>query len=266
MVSPPDSSCSGGRRTSRGLLRNSARTSGARGARRDAAHASSHRTVKCRLRGINVEDWTTFYEKQTGKVLVTNLRPSWLIFSDGFRKTHTTRTVKRAMDIALASIVLVVTFPVMVAVACAIKLTSRGPVLFRQQRVGEGERIFVLNKFLLDVRRRRTNGPVWASTHDPRGQRRIGCLLRRTRLDELPQCWNVLIGDMSFVGPRPERPEFVATLQADSIRRHSLCDLGSPWAQASLSLCGVGRRLPGRAGTPSTTSRICRFSWIWSFS
>jgi len=189
--------------------------------------------VKCRLRGINVEDWTTFYEKQTGKVLVTNLRPSWLIFSDGFRKTHTTRMVKRAMDIALASIVLVVTFPVMVAVACAIKLTSRGPVLFRQQRVGEGERIFVLNKFRsmsVDAER---NGPVWASTHDPRVTP-IGRLLRRTRLDELPQCWNVLIGDMSFVGPRPERPEFVATLQEQIpfyICRHSVRPGITGWAQ-----------------------------------
>jgi Bacterial sugar transferase len=103
--------------------------------------------VECRLKGINVEDWPTFYEKQTGKILVTNLRPSWLIFSGGFAKTNTMRMVKRAMDIALAFIGLYLSLPVMVVVACAIKLTSKGPVLAREERVGERGRIFVLKKF-----------------------------------------------------------------------------------------------------------------------
>ncbi|MGH2626139.1 MAG: exopolysaccharide biosynthesis polyprenyl glycosylphosphotransferase, partial [Anaerolineales bacterium] len=168
--------------------------------------------LECRLRGINVEEWPTFYEKQTGKILVTNLRPSWLIFSDGFVKTDTTRMVKRAMDIALALAGLVVSLPAMALAACAVKLDSRGPVLFRQPRVGENGRIFVLNKFRSMSIDAEPNGPVWAEAQDPRVTT-VGRWLRQTRLDELPQFWNVLVGDMSFVGPRPERPEFVATLQ-----------------------------------------------------
>ncbi len=189
--------------------------------------------LECRLRGINVEEWPTFYEKQTGKILVANLRPSWLIFSDGFVKTETTRMVKRAMDIGLALIGLVLSLPVMALVAGAVKLDSKGPVLFRQKRVGERGRIFVLNKFRsmsVDAER---HGPVWAAARDPRVTR-VGRWLRQTRLDELPQFWNVLVGDMSFVGPRPERPEFVGTLQREIpfyMGRHSVKPGITGWAQ-----------------------------------
>lgn len=189
--------------------------------------------LECRLRGINVEEWPTFYEKQTGKILVTNLRPSWLIFSDGFVKTDTTRMVKRAMDIALALGGLVASLPVVLLVACAIKLDSKGPILFRQERVGENGRIFILNKFRsmsVDAER---DGPVWAEARDPRVTR-IGRWLRHARLDELPQFWNVLVGDMSFVGPRPERPEFVGTLQRQIpfyMGRHSVKPGITGWAQ-----------------------------------
>ena len=189
--------------------------------------------LECRLRGINVEEWPTFYEKQTGKILVANLRPSWLIFSDGFVKTDTTRMVKRAMDVALALAGLVVTLPVMALVACAIKLSSKGPVLFRQERVGENGRIFVLNKFRSMSLDAELNGPVWAEARDPRVTA-VGRWLRRTRLDELPQFWNVLVGDMSFVGPRPERPEFVGTLQRQIpfyMGRHSVKPGITGWAQ-----------------------------------
>jgi sugar transferase (PEP-CTERM system associated) len=189
--------------------------------------------LECRLRGINVEDFPTFYEKQTGKILVTNLRPSWLIFSSGFVKTETTRVVKRAMDIGLAMTGLVFSLPVMALVAAMVKLDSKGPVLFRQQRVGERGRIFVLNKFRsmsVDAER---NGAVWAQARDPRVTR-VGRWLRRARLDELPQFWNVLVGDMSFVGPRPERPEFVGTLQKQIpfyVARHAVKPGITGWAQ-----------------------------------
>ena len=189
--------------------------------------------LECRLRGINVEEWPTFYEKQTGKILVANLRPSWLIFSDGFVKTETTRMVKRTMDIGLALIGLSLSLPVMALVALAVKLDSKGPMLFRQKRVGERGRIFVLNKFRsmsVDAER---NGAVWATAGDPRVTR-VGRWIRQTRLDELPQFWNVLVGDMSFVGPRPERPEFVGTLQREIpfyMGRHSVKPGITGWAQ-----------------------------------
>jgi sugar transferase (PEP-CTERM system associated) len=189
--------------------------------------------LECRLRGINVEEWPTFYEKQTGKILVANLRPSWLIFSDGFVKTETTRMVKRAMDIGLALVGLALSLPVMALVAVAVKVDSRGPVLFRQQRVGERGRIFVLSKFRSMTVDAERQGPVWAAADDLRVTR-VGRWIRRTRLDELPQFWNVFVGDMSFVGPRPERPEFVGTLQREIpfyMGRHSVKPGITGWAQ-----------------------------------
>jgi sugar transferase (PEP-CTERM system associated) len=171
--------------------------------------------LEARLRGIPVEDWATFYEKQTGKVHVTGLRPSWLIFSDGFVKTSLTATVKRVGDIVLSIGMLLVALPVMALVAVLVKLDSRGPVLFRQERVGQNGRIFTLNKFRsMRTDAERASGAVWATTNDPRVTR-VGRFLRRSRLDELPQLFNVLAGNMSFVGPRPERPEFVRLLQRD---------------------------------------------------
>jgi sugar transferase (PEP-CTERM system associated) len=169
--------------------------------------------LDCRLQGIQVEDWPTFYEKATGKILVTSLRPSWLIFADGFVKTRRTEVVKRFLDMSLAFIGLVLALPVMAAVAIAIKLDSRGAVLFRQPRLGQNGSVFILNKFRsMREDAEKDTGPVWARNSDPRATR-IGALLRKTRLDELPQLFNVLVGHMSFIGPRPERPEFVYDLQ-----------------------------------------------------
>jgi sugar transferase (PEP-CTERM system associated) len=169
--------------------------------------------LQCRVRGIRVEDWPTFYEKQTGKILVTGLRPSWLIFSDGFIKSGATLVFKRAIDLAFSIVGLILSLPLVAIIACAIKATSTGPVLFRQQRVGQSGRIFVLYKFRsMYVDAERHSGPVWASQGDPRVTP-VGRILRRFRLDEWPQLFNVLRGDMSFVGPRPERPEFARMLQ-----------------------------------------------------
>lgn len=168
--------------------------------------------LDCKLRGIRVEDWPSFYERLTGRIGIENLRPSWLIFSDGFHRASMTRTVKRVMDVGLALGFLVLGLPLFVAIAVAVKLESRGSIFFRQDRVGQGGKVFGLLKFrtMYDGAERQT-GPVWATPDDPRVTR-VGRVLRRSRLDEFPQIVNVLRGDLSFVGPRPERPPFVAML------------------------------------------------------
>ena len=190
--------------------------------------------LECRLRGIAVEDWPTFYEKATGKILVTELRPSWLIFADGFVKTPRTEIIKRLFDVSLASVGLLLMAPVMAVIALAIKLESAGPVLFRQPRSGQNGCVFILNKFRsMRQDAEEGTGPVWAQLKDPRVTR-VGNFLRRTRLDELPQLFNVLIGHMSFIGPRPERPEFVQSLQTQIpyyMKRLSVKPGVTGWAQ-----------------------------------
>jgi sugar transferase (PEP-CTERM system associated) len=169
--------------------------------------------LDCRLRGTQVEDWPTFFEKATGKILVKGIRPSWLIFADGFVKTPRTEIVKRLFDIGISLAALILALPVMVIVAVAIRLESPGPVLYRQPRLGRSGCVFILNKFRsMRQNAEQETGPVWAKDRDSRVTR-VGGVLRRTRLDELPQLFNVLIGHMSFIGPRPERPEFVEELQ-----------------------------------------------------
>jgi sugar transferase (PEP-CTERM system associated) len=169
--------------------------------------------LDCKLQGIRVEDWPTFYEKLTGKIIIQNLRPSWLIFADGFARNRLTRTFKRITDILLAAAGLCLALPMIALIAVLTKLDSYGPVFFRQERVGENGRIFTLYKFRTMVQdAEKETGPVWAQETDPRITR-LGKILRRTGLDEIPQMFNVLIGDMSFVGPRPERPHFIAELQ-----------------------------------------------------
>ena len=169
--------------------------------------------LDCKLRGIRVEDWPTFYEKLTGKIAVQNLRPSWLIFADGFARTGLARTVKRLVDILFSLLGLCVALPLAIVTALLIKLDSSGPIFFKQERVGAQGKVFTLRKFRTMVAdAEKETGPVWAQHADPRVTR-LGRMLRRTGMDELPQLLNVLKGDMSFVGPRPERPCFVAELQ-----------------------------------------------------
>jgi len=165
-----------------------------------------------KLKGVTFDHLASVYEEYTGKIAVENLRPSWLIFSTGFRKPPSLVAMKRVVDVSAAGVGMVLAAPLMLAVATLIKLVSRGPALYRQQRVGEHGQVFTLYKF----RSMRTDaeantGAVWARDNDDRiipG----GKFIRKTRLDELPQLWNVLRGNMSFVGPRPERPEFVGEL------------------------------------------------------
>jgi sugar transferase (PEP-CTERM system associated) len=162
--------------------------------------------------GVRFDHLASVYEAYTGKIAVENLRPSWVVFSDGFVKRRSTAAMKRTLDLLLAIVGLVVALPILIIVAIAVRLSSTGPALYHQQRVGKDGRTFTIHK----VRSMRTDaeantGAVWSKAGDPRVTR-VGRFLRRTRLDELPQLWNVLIGDMSFVGPRPERPEFVSKL------------------------------------------------------
>jgi sugar transferase (PEP-CTERM system associated) len=165
-----------------------------------------------RLQGVRFEHLATVYEKYTGKIAVDDLRPSWLIFSEGFRKSRLQDLLKRALDVTFAAVSLVVALPLMALIALAVRLSSPGPVFYHQERVGQHGRVFVLHKFRsMYMDAERESGAVWAKAGDTRVTG-VGRFLRRTRLDELPQLWNVLCGHMSIVGPRPERPEFVTAL------------------------------------------------------
>ncbi len=170
--------------------------------------------LRCRMAGIRVEEATGFFERLTGKILVKSLRPSWLVFSQGFNKPRVLRAAKNVGEFLTAAVLSVLLAPLMALIAAAVKLSSPGPVLYRQERVGERGRSFVLLKFrTMRSDAEAGTGPVWASEEaDPRITP-LGRLLRKTRLDELPQLLNVLRGEMSFVGPRPERPHFVESLR-----------------------------------------------------
>ncbi|MQA28869.1 MAG: TIGR03013 family PEP-CTERM/XrtA system glycosyltransferase [Luteitalea sp.] len=163
-------------------------------------------------RGITFDHLPTVYEQFTGKIAIENLRPSWLIFSEGFRQARFFRAAKRFCDITAASAMLLLLAPVMAAVAVLVRLTSPGPVVYQQVRVGQHGRVFKVRKFRsMRADAEAATGAVWATQNDTRITP-VGRLIRRSRLDELPQLWNVLVGDMSLIGPRPERPEFVKML------------------------------------------------------
>lgn len=192
--------------------------------------------LECRQAGIAVTSLATFFERELGTIKLNLVDPSWLVFSDGFDASPLRRFSKRAFDIVAALLVLALAWPLMLAAVLAIRLESgRGaPVLYRQERVGERGRTFPLIKF----RSMRTDAEkdgvaVWASKQDARVTR-VGGFIRKTRIDELPQLWNVLRGDMSLVGPRPERPQFVEGL-ATKIRYYELRHCVKPglagWAQ-----------------------------------
>ena len=176
-------------------------------------HFPTNELLKCRVNGIEVIDGNSFYETLTGKLIVNAINPSWLIFSNGFHKSRTRRLMKRSVDLILSSMNLILFSPLMIVIAMLIKIDSKGPVIFSQERVGEKEKIYRIYKFRSMVENAETIcGPVWAQDCDERITR-VGKVIRKLRIDELPQLWNVFKGNMSFVGPRPERKHFVEQLE-----------------------------------------------------
>lgn len=168
--------------------------------------------LQLRLSGIKIEEATSWLEKISGRIEVDNLYPSWLIFAEGFRFSAGFMLLRRILAVMAAAVLLLIVLPILPLVALLIKIDSRGPVLYRQKRVGMGGKVFYCYKFrTMRQDAEADTGATWALDDDPRITK-VGKFLRTTRLDELPQLWCVLKGDMSFVGPRPERPEFVEML------------------------------------------------------
>ncbi len=169
--------------------------------------------LKCRIAGIEVIDGVSFYEMLTGKLIVKLLNPSWLIFSEGFHKSRIRFLGKRVADLILSFILLVVFLPLILITAIFIKLDSDGPIFFSQERLGQNRKKYLMHKFRSMVcDAEKECGPVWADDDDCRITR-VGRIIRKFRIDEIPQLWNVLKGEMSFVGPRPEREFFVKELE-----------------------------------------------------
>ncbi len=175
-------------------------------------HLPTEELLRCRLAGIAVKEREALYEQITGKLAVEAMRPSYLIFNDGFGRSARGETAKRAVDIVISLVALAVLWPVMLLTAIVVRMDSPGPALFSQERVGRDGKQFTLYKFRsMRADAEKATGPVWAQKGDPRITR-SGRFMRKSRLDELPQLFNVLAGDMSLVGPRPERQVFVDEL------------------------------------------------------
>jgi sugar transferase (PEP-CTERM system associated) len=194
--------------------------------------------LACRIRGVRIMDFAGFYEQVKAEVPIDSLKGSWLVYGDGFVQGRARRAAKRVFDIVTSATLLVLAAPVMLLTAIAIKLDSRGPVIYSQERVGLGGRGFMCLKFRsMGTDAEKDGVAVWASKNDARVTR-VGAFIRKTRIDELPQLFSVLKGEMSMVGPRPERPSFVKQLKEQIPYydlRHSVKPGVTGWAQVRYS-------------------------------
>lgn len=191
-----------------------------------------------RLEGVKIEEANSILEKMTGKLEIEGLYPSALIYSEGFRVSTTFMILRRLLSIVISLVGLILCLPILPFLALGVKLTSPGPIFFKQNRVGRKGEIFTVFKFrTMRADAEAKTGAVWAGKNDPRVTS-LGRFMRKTRLDEIPQLWNVLKGDMAFVGPRPERPEFVQWLE-EQIPYYHLRHIVRPgltgWAQVKYS-------------------------------
>jgi sugar transferase (PEP-CTERM system associated) len=168
--------------------------------------------LACKLSGVEITPHLTFWERETGQVDLDAVTANWLVFCDGFQTGIVRAWIKRGFDLVVATLLLVLSLPLTVAVAVLIKLESRGPIFYRQERVGQFGKTFHVLKFRSMRVDAEQNGPQWAARNDARVTR-VGAVIRKVRIDEIPQAINVLKGEMSFVGPRPERPVFVDALR-----------------------------------------------------
>ncbi|HEX7530378.1 MAG TPA: TIGR03013 family XrtA/PEP-CTERM system glycosyltransferase [Pyrinomonadaceae bacterium] len=182
---------------------------------------------------VSIEESASFYERLTGRVLLDLIRPSWLIFSSRGRRARLNELASATMHRAVALLGAILSLPIVIVTAILIKIESRGPVLYKQERVGKNGRVFTLMKFRSMRVDAEKDGPVWAKTEDER-MTRVGGIIRKIRVDEIPQFWNILCGDMNFVGPRPERPHFIAQLAQEIPfyeQRHLIAPGLTGWAQ-----------------------------------
>ena len=190
--------------------------------------------LKCKLHGIRILELSSFFERENGHLQLDSMNASWMILAEGFHQGMLRDTVKRLFDLLVSSTMLAFSLPIMALTALMIKLESPGPVLYRQERVGQGSRSFTILKFRsMCVDAEKDGKPRWARKNDSRITL-TGRFIRRTRIDELPQIFNVFFGDMSFVGPRPERPYFVQDLTQKIPYygvRHSVKPGITGWAQ-----------------------------------
>lgn len=201
---------------------------------RRSEHFSIQELLKCKLQGVKVSDTETFFEREMGQVLMDSLQPGWLVFGDGFDQSKLRISIKRAFDLLASVTLLIVTLPIMLLTALCIFIEDRKSIWYRQERVGKDGQSFMILKFRsMRNDAEEKDKPQWACENDPRITR-VGRIIRQLRIDELPQILNVLKGEMSFVGPRPERPYFVEQLSVKLPYyhvRHSIKPGITGWAQ-----------------------------------